>query len=363
MEYGNQFSVTKSFYDWCLENNRMDLNDRFDEEKNGCTTKEVGYKSNLKWWFKCPRMLHESDQYFMCFVTRDPKRDLVCRKCNSVAQVIIDRFGKDYLNIHWHKDNVLSPWDIPAGSARIKVKVQCDNKNYHIYEQVASSFTKGIGCPYCINRKVHPNDSLAAIYPEIINRWSDKNEKSPYEYAPHSESKVWFKCPNGIHDDYLQKISNAVTYCFTCRKCETEKWGMEHRGENSHKWNGGATEEQKLLRKRFEYVIWRTSVYDRDNYTCQCCGKHGGRLNAHHINSFANYPELRYEIDNGITLCVECHDTTEAGSFHNIYGTHNNTAEQLREYIFNKSNKDIYITNPNLLYQIPSLPDDEFEFD
>ena len=33
MEYGNQFSVTKSFYDWCVENNRMDLNDRFDEEK------------------------------------------------------------------------------------------------------------------------------------------------------------------------------------------------------------------------------------------------------------------------------------------------------------------------------------------
>ena len=74
MEYGNQFSVTKSFYDWCIENNRLDLNDRFDEEKNGCTTKEVGYKSNLKWWFKCPRGLHESEQYFMYFVTRDKNK-------------------------------------------------------------------------------------------------------------------------------------------------------------------------------------------------------------------------------------------------------------------------------------------------
>ena len=54
MNYGNQFSVTKSFYDWCVENNRMDLNNRFDEEKNGCTTKDVGYKSNLQWWFKHP---------------------------------------------------------------------------------------------------------------------------------------------------------------------------------------------------------------------------------------------------------------------------------------------------------------------
>ena len=162
--------------DWCIENNRMDLNDRFDEEKNGCTTKEVGYKSNLKWWFKCPRGLHDSDQYFMCFVTNDPHRNLICRKCNSVAQVVIDRFGEDYLNIHWHKDNVLSPWEIPAGSAKIKIIVQCNNKDYHVYEQAASSFAKGIGCPYCINRKVHPNDSLAVLYPEVIDKWSDKND-------------------------------------------------------------------------------------------------------------------------------------------------------------------------------------------
>ena len=86
MKYGNQFSVIKSFYDWCIENDRMDLNNRFDEEKNGCTTKDVGYKSNLKWWFKCTRGIHESDQYFMCVVTRNKNKELLCRKCNSIAQ-------------------------------------------------------------------------------------------------------------------------------------------------------------------------------------------------------------------------------------------------------------------------------------
>ena len=328
----------------------MDLNDRFDEEKNGCTTKEVGYKSNLKWWFKCPRGLHDSEQYYMTNITNNPNKNIKCRKCNSVAQVVIDRFGEEYLLAHWHKSNVLSPWDIPSGSGSIYITVQCTNKEYHVYDQVASSFTDGIGCPYCINRKVHPNDSLAAIHPEIVSRWSDKNEKSPYEYSPYSESKVWVKCPNGIHDDYLQQISNASTYGFTCRKCETEKWGMEHRGENSHKWRGGVTEEQKLLRKRFEYVNWRTSVYERDDYTCQCCGVRGGKLNAHHINQFADYPELRYEVNNGITLCMNCHDSTVNGSFHNVYGTHNTTSSQLREYILNKSNKDIFKTNPSLLY-------------
>ena len=352
MKYGNQFSVAKSFYDWCVENNRMDLNDRFDEDRNGCTTKDVGYKSNLKWWFKCPRGLHDGDQYVMYFVTNNPKRELLCRKCHSVAQIVIDKFGQDYLERHWHKDNTISPWDISAGSGLIYVIIQCDKKDYHVYKQVASSFTDGVGCPYCINRKVHPNDSLAVVHPEVIERWSDKNKKSPWEYAPYSESKVWFKCPNGVHDDYLQQINNAVMYGFTCRKCETERWGMEHRGENNHSWRGGVTAEQKLLRKRFEYANWRTAVYERDNYTCQCCGARGGKLNAHHINQFADYPKFRYDVSNGITLCVKCHDSIENGSFHNIYGTHNTTSKQLREYILNKSNKDIFETNPNLLYNI-----------
>lgn len=119
--------VAKTFYDWCIENNRIDLNDRFDEDKNGCTTKDIGYKSNLKYWFRCP---------------------------------------------------------------------------------------------------------------------------------------------NGVHES----------------------------------------------------------------------------------------------VDNGITLCTKCHDATEQGSLHHIYGTHDITPDMLRKYIFDKSNKDIYITNPNLLYQIPLLSNEEFEF-
>ena len=45
MKYGNQFSVTKSFYDWCIENDRMDLNNRFDEEKMVALQKKLGIKA------------------------------------------------------------------------------------------------------------------------------------------------------------------------------------------------------------------------------------------------------------------------------------------------------------------------------
>lgn len=351
MEYGNQFNKVKTFYEWCVENNRMDLNDRFDEDLNQCTTRDVGYKSNVKWYFKCPRHLHESDLYVMSFVTKSADRELLCRKCNSLAQVVIDKFGEEYFLKHWHADNVLDPWETSPYSSRgnIKVKIQCDKKSYHVYDQVPASFSKGIGCPYCINRKVHPLDSFGAIFPEMIERWSDKNDKSPYDYAPHSEEQVWLKCPNGRHDDYIQRISNAATYEFTCRQCENERVGLQKRGENNHFWRGGIHGEQDALRHRFEYKNWRLDVYERDRYICQCCGCVGGRLNAHHIYQFSSYENLRYEKDNGITLCEQCHDSTKDGSFHNIYGTHNTTPDQLREYILNKSGKDVYVTHPQIL--------------
>ena len=342
--------INKSFYNWCVENNRMDLNDRFDEVRNGCTSKDISYKSNKKLWFKCHRNLHESEQHFVCSVTVDAKAKIACNKCKSIAQVIIDKFGEEYLWNHWHKSNLISPWETAYGHSRLKVYIQCTEKDYHVYEQTPQSFGRGIGCPYCSGKKVHLNDSLAILNPSIFDIWSDKNEKSPYEYTLKSNKKVWFKCKSGKHKDYLRALNNAFQYDYKCPECAKDETSERMKGEGNHFWKGGINGENDTLRHRREYKNWRTSVYDRDDYTCQCCGTRGGKLNAHHINQFADYPDLRYDVNNGITLCVKCHDATEKDSFHNIYGTHNTTSSQLREYILNKSNKDIFKTNPNLIY-------------
>ena len=82
-------------------------------------------------------------------------------------------------------------------------------------------------------------------------------------------------------------------------------------GSKSRFWRGGLVEVNQKIRHSMEYKLWREAVFERDNWTCVWCGERGGKLNADHIKPFALYPELRFAIDNGRTLCEKCHKTTE----------------------------------------------------
>ena len=97
------------------------------------------------------------------------------------------------------------------------------------------------------------------------------------------------------------------------------------RGKKNCNWKGGITPFNKQIRQSLEYKLWRTAVFERDNYTCIWCGKRGVILNADHIKPFSQYPELRFAIDNGRTLCINCHSKTDTykGKLNKIYGTGN----------------------------------------
>lgn len=79
------------------------------------------------------------------------------------------------------------------------------------------------------------------------------------------------------------------------------------KGENHPRFTGAKVKRRESM-SQYAYKKWRTDVFKRDNFTCQKCGQKGGYLNAHHIQQWANFPELRFELSNGITLCESCHD-------------------------------------------------------
>lgn len=79
-------------------------------------------------------------------------------------------------------------------------------------------------------------------------------------------------------------------------------------GPTHPSWKGGITPPEKALRDLPEAKAWRQAVFLRDAFTCQICAQIGGVLNADHIEPFSLYPELRFELSNGRTLCKSCHD-------------------------------------------------------
>ena len=99
-----------------------------------------------------------------------------------------------------------------------------------------------------------------------------------------------------------------------------KKMSEAHSGENNYmygrrdelsgkQWKGGKCSERVKDCSRYEGRMWSKGVQERDNYTCQNCKvtSETNKLHAHHIKEWEEYPELRYEVSNGLTLCVPCH--------------------------------------------------------
>lgn len=145
------------------------------------------------------------------------------------------------------------------------------------------------------------------------------NKKEPIEKTCICGKKFYVK-PS------MDRLKSCSLACGTeARKGKSVFEGRKHTKESKKKmsmaklgnggsthwnWKGGYSEAYRL-RRSVQYEQWRKSVFERDEYTCKGCHIKGGYLTAHHIKSFAYFPNLRFEITNGITLCEPCHSATD----------------------------------------------------
>lgn len=107
-----------------------------------------------------------------------------------------------------------------------------------------------------------------------------------------------------------EEIRAKMSLSGLCKPPKSEEAIKKMSGNNHWNWKGGITPEKKLQRKNAKVRKWRLAIFKRDNHTCQKCGAKGIYLEAHHIKSFNRYPELRFKLSNGITLCKLCHKKT-----------------------------------------------------
>jgi hypothetical protein len=104
---------------------------------------------------------------------------------------------------------------------------------------------------------------------------------------------------------------NKNFYVFPYRKnasfCSVSCLAKSFVGSKAKNWKGGKSPLDKKIRETKQYNEWRKSVYTRDNWTCQECFVKQKHPVAHHIKTFKDYPELRFDVSNGKTMCRSCH--------------------------------------------------------
>ena len=96
--------------------------------------------------------------------------------------------------------------------------------------------------------------------------------------------------------------------------CSLKCFHGNYSKEKHHNWKGGITAQSDILRKSAKMKEWKRVVFQRDSFTCQICYQRGKRLHAHHKKPFSLYPNLRFDIDNGQTVCETCHLKIHSGN-------------------------------------------------
>lgn len=224
---------------------------------------------------------------------------------------IINSVGLEFI------DGTYNNWN-----SKLTVKCVCGN-NFNTSLRIIKNHIKisdnNCYCSECIKAKQREKFSYTIDY--VKNFVENKGMKLISDVYINSKTKIKVigKCGHEFETTFDSICNNNISGY--CKKCVNAN-------NRAYNWKGGYELEHERFRKTYEFKEFRNKVIKRDRYTCVCCGKHKGEMNAHHLDGYNWCEEKRTDINNGVCLCKDCHEL-----FHNIYGHGDNTREQFYEFL------------------------------
>lgn len=245
----------------------------------------------------------------------------------------------------------VKPEDLPAKSCE-RILVVCDycDEEYsvvwhHRMSSLNNTPVKKDCCKKCSYKKVSENNLIKYGVANVMQvpEFYDSQKESCFKTLgcenPFQSETIKEKISKTMLEKY-GKESFTQTELYLEKKKETclnrygcddfmrlPKYRKMFTGENSPRWKGGIHDE-RWDRLQPKYKEWRDSVYKRDSFICKKCNIHPKYLECHHILNWKDNVSSRYDVDNGITFCRDCHI-----EFHRIYGKKNNNADQLTIFL------------------------------
>ncbi len=218
--------IKKSFYDWCVENEKEEWIDLWDYEKNGgCTPKDVAYGSHKKYFFKCSRGLHESEEKKINDLTNG-RTEFKCKYCNSFKQWCIDNGKEEWLDLWDEELNGCSPKDISYSSNKTYY-FKCERALHKSEEKRIDKLTNGhtsLKCNCCNSFGQLLIDNYGEKGLENYWYYQKNGNLNPFEIQKCARKKVWIKCQEDeTHGSYHVSCANFTHSGNRCPICSESK--------------------------------------------------------------------------------------------------------------------------------------------
>lgn len=283
-------------------------------EDNGCellSSEYINNKSKLDFKCKCGRL---STKVLSEFLERSN-----CAKCSHEERAALVKYSyEEVVTFFEEKECDLVSTEYKNNLSKLNYVCHCGNES----STTLNNFLRRGDCRKCWekSRIKYTSEYVKSIIEEEGCKYISQEKEN-------SNTKVTFICTCNREGTVLLDSFKIGARCSHCAK---ESYRRNNSGKNHMNWNPELTEEERTATRNYlEYYQWRREVFERDNYSCQCCGSRKD-LVAHHLNSYHWCKDRRVDVTNGVSLCTFHHR-----KFHSIYGYKHNTENQFKDFIIN----------------------------